>query len=107
MSRFAATLTMVACSPRRPARRSASDVAERRCMFHAQCPAFMRCPTGMPGAPFRRSSLDREGAFMRILRNRLLLGRALGSTLASAIFVGVLSLGETGRGTVLLAGVDT
>jgi carbonic anhydrase len=44
---------------------------------------------------------------MRILRNRLLLGRALGSTLASAIFVGVLSLGETGRGTVLLAGVDT
>ena len=44
---------------------------------------------------------------MGILRNRLVFGRALVSTLACAISVGLLALGETGHGTVLSAGADT
>jgi hypothetical protein len=44
---------------------------------------------------------------MGILRNRRVFGRALVSTLAFAVSVGLLALWETGRGTVLSAGTDT
>jgi carbonic anhydrase len=44
---------------------------------------------------------------MGLLRNRRVFGRALVSTLAFAVSVGLLALWETGRGTVLSAGTDT
>jgi carbonic anhydrase len=44
---------------------------------------------------------------MNHLRNRRVLGRALASTLACAVSVGLLSLWEPGRGTVLSAGAET
>jgi hypothetical protein len=44
---------------------------------------------------------------MGILRNRRVFGRALVSTLAFAVSVGLLALWETGRGTVLSASADT
>jgi carbonic anhydrase len=44
---------------------------------------------------------------MGIVRNRWVFGRALVSTLAFAVSVGLLALWETGRGTVLSAGADT
>jgi hypothetical protein len=43
---------------------------------------------------------------MGIVRNRWVFGRALVSTLAFAVSVGLLALWETGRGTVLSAGAD-
>jgi len=44
---------------------------------------------------------------MAILRNRRVFGRALVSTLAFAVSIGLLALWETGRGTVLSASADT
>src|SRR4249920_332209 len=44
---------------------------------------------------------------MGILRNRRKIGWALVSTLACTISVGVLSMWDTGRGTVLSAAADT
>ena len=44
---------------------------------------------------------------MGILRNRRVFDRALVSTLAFAVSIGLLALGETGRGTVLSASADT
>ena len=44
---------------------------------------------------------------MSNLRNRWVFGRAIVGTLACAVSVGLLSLWETGRGTVLSAGADT
>jgi carbonic anhydrase len=44
---------------------------------------------------------------MGIVRNRWVFGRALVSTLAFAVFIGLLALWETGRGTVLSADTDT
>jgi carbonic anhydrase len=44
---------------------------------------------------------------MDILRNRRVFGRALVSTLAFTVFVGLLALWEPGRGTVLRADADT
>jgi carbonic anhydrase len=55
----------------------------------------------------RLPNLDREGAIMAILRNRRVFGRALISTLAFVVSVGLLALGETSHGTVLSAGADT
>src|SRR4249919_3614449 len=46
-------------------------------------------------------------SIMSNLRNRWVLGRALVSTLAFAVSVGVLSLWETEGGIVLSAGADT
>ena len=44
---------------------------------------------------------------MGTVRNRLVFGRALVSTLAFAVSVGLLALWETGRGPVLSAGADS
>ena len=44
---------------------------------------------------------------MAILRNRWVSGRALASTLALAVSVGLLAMWEIGRGTVLSARADT
>ena len=44
---------------------------------------------------------------MGILRNRRIVGRALVSTLACAVSVGLLALAETSHGATLSAGADT
>jgi len=44
---------------------------------------------------------------MGILRNRRVFGRALVRTLACAVWVGLLALSETGRGTVVSVGAET
>src|SRR4030095_727564 len=97
------------CSRRKhPVRRSASNVTERRLRF-ARANAPIRATfTGVLNAhPCRVSPVWAEKEHMGIVRNRWVFGRALVSTLAFAVSVGLLALWETGRGTVLSAGADT
>ena len=89
-------------------RQSTSDVAERRLRFSrkradsSEIHWCARCT-----AVSRQSQSGQRRSIMGILRNRRVFGRALVSTLAFAVSVGLLALWETGRGTVLSAGTDT